>query len=487
MDRINIPPINTNIKPINTKKKCMEKKLVDNLLHKELSYQVHGAAIEVRKDFGPGHKEKLYQEAFAKELDRRNVAFQKEPAIKIYAPKDGKYIGLYRPDFIVDEKMIVETKAEKFVRQDEIKRMYDYLRNSRYELAYLINFASQKLFVRRVIFTNDRKPFNKPLNHTNTGLKNTKRLLVSIGLLLVLFSGVRSADAATLYFDAPNSVLVGDDFEVSLLLDPEGETINAVEGKVRFTETLLEVSRINTGDSLVDLWVVPPRKEDGAIVFSGITPGGFSGIQEAGSGTLLPGVVATFIVRGESAGTALFSLSESRVLAHDGLGTPLLVVLKSKEIKISGKRPAFAEASAGKQETSDTTPPEPFTPMVVRDGALFDGAWALIFTADDSGSGIAYYEVYESTRRYGPGDLPREDIAWARALSPYLLADQTRGSYIYVKATDNEGNIRIIRVAPQTIIAFLVDKLVLLLSAVGIMVTLLLIVFFKQKYPTKKR
>ncbi|MBI2356169.1 MAG: hypothetical protein HYV13_03125 [Candidatus Doudnabacteria bacterium] len=48
-------------------------------------------------------------------------------------------------------------KAEKFVNRDEIKRIYDYLRNSKYELAYFINFASPKLYVRRIIFTNDRK------------------------------------------------------------------------------------------------------------------------------------------------------------------------------------------------------------------------------------------------------------------------------------------------------------------------------------------
>src|SRR3989344_8266424 len=110
----------------------MVRKLVQNLLHKELSYQIHGAAIEGRKDFGPGHKEKLYQRAFAKELERRNVLFEKERAIKIYAPKDGAYIGLYRPDFIIDGKVIAEIKAEKFVRREEIKRMYDYLRNSEY-------------------------------------------------------------------------------------------------------------------------------------------------------------------------------------------------------------------------------------------------------------------------------------------------------------------------------------------------------------------
>lgn len=128
-------------------------------MYKELSYLVHGAAIEVRKDFGPGHKEKLYQTALAQEFTRRAVRFEQEKSISIYSPKDGQKVGLYRPDFIVDGKIIVELKAEKFIHPDEIKRLYDYLRNSRFELAYLINFVPTPLLVKRVIFTNDRKPF----------------------------------------------------------------------------------------------------------------------------------------------------------------------------------------------------------------------------------------------------------------------------------------------------------------------------------------
>jgi len=51
----------------------MEQRYVD-LLYKELSYEVRGAAIEVKKSYGPGHKEVLYQRAFAEELALRESA-----------------------------------------------------------------------------------------------------------------------------------------------------------------------------------------------------------------------------------------------------------------------------------------------------------------------------------------------------------------------------------------------------------------------------
>jgi len=136
-------------------------KQYQNLLYKDLSYQIQGAAIEVRKNFGPGHKESIYQNAFAEELKSRDIKFDKEKSIEIYSPKTGRIIGLYRPDFIIDNKIIVEIKALDPTPQKLVDQLYDYLRNSSYELGYFINFASKKLYIKRVIFTNDCKPWIK--------------------------------------------------------------------------------------------------------------------------------------------------------------------------------------------------------------------------------------------------------------------------------------------------------------------------------------
>lgn len=132
------------------------KKIVD-LLYKDLSYKIQGIAFEVRKNFGLSHKEQIYQRAFEEELKSKNIPYEKETAIKIFSPKNSKFIGLYRPDFIIDKKIIVEIKTYKFVPKDEMRKIYDYLRNSKYELGYLINFSSPRLYMKRIIFTNNRK------------------------------------------------------------------------------------------------------------------------------------------------------------------------------------------------------------------------------------------------------------------------------------------------------------------------------------------
>jgi len=128
------------------------------LLHRELSYQVQGAIMEVRKNFGPGHKESLYQDALAEEFTSRGLLFEKEKVIKIYSPKTGRPLKTgYRPDFVIDNKIIVEIKALPHIPRYFIDQVYDYLRNSEYELGYFVNFGGRKLLMKRIIYTNDRK------------------------------------------------------------------------------------------------------------------------------------------------------------------------------------------------------------------------------------------------------------------------------------------------------------------------------------------
>ena len=133
----------------------MSKKHV-NLLYKELSYQIRGAAIEVGKNYGSGHKEILYQRAFAEELNLRGINYEREKPIKIYSPKTKKVIGSYQPD-IIENKIIIELKALEKLPKIMIDQLYSYLRNSKLELGFLINFSSNRVDIKRLIYTNDRK------------------------------------------------------------------------------------------------------------------------------------------------------------------------------------------------------------------------------------------------------------------------------------------------------------------------------------------
>lgn len=129
------------------------------LLEAELSYKIRGCVFEVANKYGIGLKEQIYQKAMAEEFQKQNLNFEEQKRINIYSLETGKKLGVYVPDFVVENKIILEIKSSNFTTQTDIAQQRSYLRASIYEVAYLVNFGTLKLDIRRSIFTNDRKPF----------------------------------------------------------------------------------------------------------------------------------------------------------------------------------------------------------------------------------------------------------------------------------------------------------------------------------------
>lgn len=127
------------------------------LLHKELSYKVQGILMEVRKIYGNGHKEIVYNNGIEELLQRDKTEHLREKSINIYSPITGKKIGTYKPDFIIANLIILESKAVDKIPRHFIDQLYSYLKVSEYELGIFVNFGGPKLYIKRIIFTNDRK------------------------------------------------------------------------------------------------------------------------------------------------------------------------------------------------------------------------------------------------------------------------------------------------------------------------------------------
>ncbi len=131
---------------------------MDKLLHRELTYKLRGIFFQIRNTYGPGQKENVYCNLLEEILKENQVPFKREKSIKIYS-LNRKVVGIYKPDFIVDDKIILEIKSSMITPKVNEKQLYYYLRNSKYEVGFLVNFSTPKLFIRRIIYTNDRKPF----------------------------------------------------------------------------------------------------------------------------------------------------------------------------------------------------------------------------------------------------------------------------------------------------------------------------------------
>ena len=126
----------------------------EKLIYKNLSYIIRGAVFEVKKRIGLGHKEIIYQKALEEEFIAKKIIHNREKQIPIFYRN--KKIGTYQPDFIVDDKIIVELKALPFLGNTEKKQIWTYLKGSEYKLALLINFGTTELQIERIIYDSAR-------------------------------------------------------------------------------------------------------------------------------------------------------------------------------------------------------------------------------------------------------------------------------------------------------------------------------------------
>ncbi len=121
-----------------------------DLLYKELSYDVIGAAMAVHSELGHGFLEKVYQEALAIELSLRDIKFEREKKLNLMY-KGHSLVAPYYADFVIDNKIIVELKALDSISPSHIAQTLNYLRATRLKLGLIVNFGTTSLQYERVI------------------------------------------------------------------------------------------------------------------------------------------------------------------------------------------------------------------------------------------------------------------------------------------------------------------------------------------------
>lgn len=111
-----------------------------DLIYEDLTYKIRGALFEVYKEKGCGFVEGVYQECLEIEFEMQEIPFVAQYPLKLSykgRPLKQKFI----PDFIIDEKIIVEIKASKNITDEYRAQVQNYLKATGYKLALLINFG----------------------------------------------------------------------------------------------------------------------------------------------------------------------------------------------------------------------------------------------------------------------------------------------------------------------------------------------------------
>ena len=120
----------------------------DNLL----SEKIIGAAVEVHRYLGPGLLESAYLECLLREMSLRGLSAARQ------VPLDLHYKGIvvrnaYRPDVLVEGRILVELKAVEGLEEVHRAQILTYFRLTNLRLGLLINFHTPILSkgVRRII------------------------------------------------------------------------------------------------------------------------------------------------------------------------------------------------------------------------------------------------------------------------------------------------------------------------------------------------
>ncbi|OGH24494.1 MAG: hypothetical protein A3B47_01540 [Candidatus Levybacteria bacterium RIFCSPLOWO2_01_FULL_39_24] len=123
------------------------------LLYEDLTYRIRGAMFTVYNELGFGHKENIYQKSLIREFETLNIPFKQEVGLDV--KYKGDIVGKYRPDFVIDNRIIIELKSVEFMPKSHEEQLVHYLKTTGYSLGLLVNFGSNRLRIKRLIWTNN--------------------------------------------------------------------------------------------------------------------------------------------------------------------------------------------------------------------------------------------------------------------------------------------------------------------------------------------
>ncbi|MDP3800204.1 MAG: GxxExxY protein [bacterium] len=111
------------------------------IIYKELSYKINGILFKVHNELERFCREKQYSDAIESLLKDAKINYirEKETSLKNI------------PDFVIDNKIILEIKATPFVLREHFTQTQRYLQDHKIKLGILVNFRSKYLKPIRII------------------------------------------------------------------------------------------------------------------------------------------------------------------------------------------------------------------------------------------------------------------------------------------------------------------------------------------------
>lgn len=121
----------------------------DKFKFKVLTETIIQAAFTVHNTLGSGFLEKIYENALAIELGKLGMHVSQQAPLQV--TYDGTVVGEYFTDLVVENKVILELKAVSHILPAHEVQLVNYLKATGIEVGLLLNFAGERVEVRRKI------------------------------------------------------------------------------------------------------------------------------------------------------------------------------------------------------------------------------------------------------------------------------------------------------------------------------------------------
>ncbi|MBM4067371.1 MAG: GxxExxY protein [Planctomycetes bacterium] len=108
--------------------------------------QIRETAFAIHKYLGPGHLEKVYENALVHRLRKLNLNVSPQHPLQVF-DEDGFALGEYFADLFVEGILIVELKAARTMADEHIAQVLGYLRAARVEHGLLLNFGAGRFAI----------------------------------------------------------------------------------------------------------------------------------------------------------------------------------------------------------------------------------------------------------------------------------------------------------------------------------------------------
>ncbi len=254
-------------------------------------------------------------------------------------------------------------------------------------------------------------------------MKKITLFLIAIAMTCFLYAG--KVFAADVSVSAPETVNVGQTFEVDVNATTDGVLINSADIVLSYDKSSMVFSGYKSDGTVIGLWVKPPTEKNGNINMSGIIPGGVSGVYDPNKKGLGAIPLVRLLFTATKEGDAKFSFVKTEILQHDGSGTKLNHAEINGEVLI---KESNSEVRVENQKGVDTEKPEPFKITLLESSALGQTPLMITFKANDVGSGIKEYKM-----SIGGSN-------WQNTQSPQTIEKAILGYTVTIRAYDFNGN-----------------------------------------------